>query len=112
MSSAISLLQGRATDGTRAGALPSELLRRRAGQRRQMLAVQAVSCSLVSMVLLGYCYAGTISIVIPSAYFLSGIGLLGFFVALSETHVNVRFGDDYLTLCHVAGHVALLPACF
>jgi diguanylate cyclase (GGDEF)-like protein len=107
MSSAISLLQGRATDGTRAGALPSELLRRRAGQRRQMLAVQAVSCSLVSMVLLVYCYAGTISIVIPSAYFLSGIGLIGFFVVLSETHINDRFDDHYLTIFQVGGHVAL-----
>src|SRR4051812_21831149 len=107
MSNAISLLQGRATDGTRAGILPSELLRRRAGQRRQMLAVQAVSCSLVSMVLLVYCYAGTISIVIPSAYLLSGIGLIAFFVVLSETHVNDRFEDHYLTIFQVGGHVAL-----
>jgi len=107
MSSAISLLRGRATDGMRAGGLPSELLRRRAGQRRQMLAVQAVSCSLVSMVLLVYCCAGTIPIVIPSAYFLSGIGLIGFFVALSETHINDRFDDHYLTIFQVGGHVAL-----
>ena len=107
MSSAISLLQGLATDGTRAGALPSELLRRRAGQRRQMLAVQAVSCSLVSIVLLVYCYAGTIPIVIPSAYFLSGLGLIGFFVVLSETHINDRFDDHYLTIFQVGGHVAL-----
>src|ERR1700716_1944587 len=103
MSSAISLLQGRAS----AGALPLELLRRRAGQRRQMLAVQAVSCSLLSMVLLVYSYAGTISIVIPSGYFLSGIGLIGFFVVLSETHVNDRFDDHYLTIFQVGGHVAL-----
>src|SRR5436305_10508922 len=107
MSSAISLLQGQATDGARAGALPSELLRRRVGQRRQMLAVQAVSCSLISMVLLVYCYAGTISIVVPSAYFLSGIGLIGFFIFLSETHINDRFEDHYLTLFQVGGHVAL-----
>jgi len=107
MSSAISLLRGRATDGMRAGGLPSELLRRRAGQRRQMLAVQAVSCSLVSMVLLVYCCAGTIPIVIPSAYFLSGIGLIGFFVVLSETHINDRFDDHYLTIFQVGGHVAL-----
>jgi diguanylate cyclase (GGDEF)-like protein len=107
MSSAISLLQGRSTDGMRAGGLPSELLKRRAGQRRQMLAVQAVSCSLVSMVLLVYCCAGTIPIVIPSAYFLSGIGLIGFFVVLSETHINDRFDDHYLTIFQVGGHVAL-----
>jgi diguanylate cyclase (GGDEF)-like protein len=103
MSSAISLLQGRIS----AGAVPLELLRRRAGQRRQMLAVQAVSCSLLSMVLVVYSYAGTISIVIPSSYFLSGIGLIGFFVVLSETHVNDRFDDHYLTIFQVGGHVAL-----
>jgi diguanylate cyclase (GGDEF)-like protein len=103
MSSAISLLQRRIS----AGAVPLELLRRRAGQRRQMLAVQAVSCSLLSMVLVVYSYAGTISIVIPSSYFLSGIGLIGFFVVLSETHVNDRFDDHYLTIFQVGGHVAL-----
>src|SRR5438270_7440565 len=87
--------------------LAGATLARRAGQRRQMLAVQAVSCSLISMVLLVYCYAGTISIVVPSAYFLSGIGLIGFFIFLSETHINDRFEDHYLTLFQVGGHVAL-----
>jgi diguanylate cyclase len=87
--------------------LPAGTLTRRVGQRRQMLGVQAVSCSLVSLVLLAYCYAGTIPIVVPSAYFLSGIGLIGFFVLLSETHVNDRFEDHYLTLFQVGGHVAL-----
>jgi diguanylate cyclase len=87
--------------------LPAGTLTRRVGQRRQMLGVQAVSCSLVSLVLLVYCYAGTIPIVVPSAYFLSGIGLIGFFVLLSETHVNDRFEDHYLTLFQVGGHVAL-----
>jgi diguanylate cyclase len=109
MSGAASSLQGHGSDGSLAlaGMLPLDLLRRRAGQRRQMLAVQAVSCSLVTLVLLVYCYAGTISIVIPSAYFLSGIGLIGFFVVLSEAHVNDRFEDHYLTIFQVGGHVAL-----
>jgi diguanylate cyclase len=80
---------------------------RRAGQRRQMLVVQAVSCSLITSILLVYCYAGTIPIVIPSAYFLSGIGLIGFFVVLSESHFNDRFEDHYLTIFQVSGHVAL-----
>ena len=57
--------------------------------------------------LLVYCCAGTIPIVIPSAYFLSGIGLIGFFVVLSETHINDRFDDHYLTIFQVGGHVAL-----
>jgi diguanylate cyclase (GGDEF)-like protein len=87
--------------------LPAGTLTRRVGQRRQMLCVQAVSCSLISLVLLVYCYAGTVSVVVPSAYFLSGIGLIAFFVLLSETHVNDRFEDHYLTLSQVGGHVAL-----
>jgi diguanylate cyclase len=95
--------------GTVAGAQlpPAETLMRRVGQRRQMLGVQAVSCSLISSVLLVYCCAGTISITVPSAYLLSGIGLIGFFLLLSETHINDRFEDHYLTLFQVGGHVAL-----
>jgi diguanylate cyclase (GGDEF)-like protein len=109
MSSAASLLQGQDSEGvlTHAAALPSDVLARRAGQRRQMLFVQAASCSLITLVLLVYCYDGTIPIAIPSAYFLSGIGLIGFFVVLSEAHVNDRFEDHYLTIFQVGGHVAL-----
>ena len=87
--------------------LPPELLTRRAGQRRQMLLVQAASCSLITSVLLVYCYAGTIPAIVPAAYFLSGIGLIGIFVALSETHVSDRFEDHYLTIFQVGGHIAL-----
>src|SRR5207237_4065343 len=43
----------------------------------------------------------------PAAYFLCGIGLIGFFVVLSATRVNDRFQDHYLTLFQVGGHVAL-----
>jgi diguanylate cyclase (GGDEF)-like protein len=109
MNSAASLLQGQGSDGALAltNGLPSDVATRRAGQRRQMLRVQAIGCSLVTVVLLVYCYAGTIPIVIPSAYFLSGIALIGFFVALSESHVNDRFEDHYLTLFQIGGHVAL-----
>jgi diguanylate cyclase len=109
MSSAASLLQGQASESAvaRATGLPSDLLRRRVGQRRQMLIVQAVSCSLITSVLLIYCYAGTVSIAIPSVYFLTGIGLIGFFVVLSEAHVNDRFEDHYLTIFQVGSHVAL-----
>ena len=109
MSSAASSLQGQDSGGalTLADGLPLDVLKRRAGQRRQMLAVQAVSCSLITLVLLIYCYAGTITIVIPAAYFVCGIALIGFFVVLSETHVNDRFEDHYLTIFQIGGHVAL-----
>ncbi|HEX9468036.1 MAG TPA: GGDEF domain-containing protein [Bradyrhizobium sp.] len=72
-----------------------------------MLGVEAVSYSLSTLVLLVYCYAGTISMVVPAAYFVSGITLVGFFVVLSESHVNDRFEDHYLTLFQVGSHVAL-----
>ncbi|WP_083218982.1 GGDEF domain-containing protein [Bradyrhizobium icense] len=109
MSSAASLLQGQGSNHATAyvDRLPPEILKRRAGQRRQMLAVQGVSYSLITLVLLVYCYAGTVPIIIPSAYFLSGIGLVSVFVVLSEAHFNDRFEDHYLTIFQVAGHVAL-----
>jgi diguanylate cyclase (GGDEF)-like protein len=109
MSSAASLLQGQDSDGALALAdrLPLDVLKRRVTQRRQMLAVQVVSCSLITLVLLVYHYAGTIPILVPSAYFLSSIALIGFFVALSETRVNDRFEDHYLTIFQLSGHVAL-----
>jgi VIT1/CCC1 family predicted Fe2+/Mn2+ transporter len=90
MSNAASLLQGQGTDGTHAlvGRLTPDVLRRRVGQRRQMLAVQAVSYSLGALVLLIYSYSGTVPVIIPSTYFLCGLTLTGFFAVLSEAHVN------------------------
>ena len=76
-----------------------------------MLAVQGVSYALITTVLLVYCYAGTISMIFPSTYFLSGIGLVSTFVVLSEAHFNDRFEDHYLTIFQVGGHVAL-QLCF
>jgi diguanylate cyclase len=109
MSSAASLLQGQGSDGALApaDAIPLDVLKRRVGHRRQMLAVQAVSCSLITLVLLVYLYAGTIPTVIPSAYFLSSMALIGFFVVLSESRTNDRFEDHYLTIFQVSGHVGL-----
>jgi diguanylate cyclase (GGDEF)-like protein len=109
MGSAASSLHDQGSGGALAlaQALPVEVLKRRASQRREMLAVQAVSCSLSTLALLVYCYAGTVTIVIPSAYFASGIALIGFFFVLSETNVNDRFADHYLTLFQIGGHVAL-----
>jgi diguanylate cyclase len=107
MNSAASLLQGQRSGGASAHGLPSEVLRRRVLQRRQMLGVQAVSYSLVVLVLVVYSYAGTISLIIPAAYFLTGIGLIGFFAVLSEIHFNERFEDHYLTVFQISGHVAI-----
>jgi diguanylate cyclase len=109
MTNAASSLLGRSTDRApaRADVLPLKLLKRRVAYRRQMLAVQVVSCLLTTLVLLVYCYAGTVSIVIPSAYFLCGVGLIGFFIVLSEAHFNDRFEDHYLTIFQVGSQIAL-----
>jgi diguanylate cyclase (GGDEF)-like protein len=111
MSGAASLLQGQASPTLAAGRLSRHVLERRVAQRRQILIVQAISYSLITTVLLVYCYAGTISMAVPSVYFLSGIALIGFFVVLSETHINDRLEDHYLTIFQIGGHVAL-QLCF
>ena len=105
------MLQGQ---GTHRGALlllPPDVLRRRVAQRRHMLCVEAVSYALITFVLLVYCYAGTIPPIIPAAYFIFGVGLVGIFVVLSEAGFNDRFHDHYLTGFQIAGHVAL-QLCF
>jgi diguanylate cyclase (GGDEF)-like protein len=109
MSGVASTLQGQGTDGTPAldSGLTPELLRRRVGQRRQILAVQVASYSLGALVLLVYAYSGTVPIIIPSSYFLCGLTLTGFFIVLSETHFNDRFEDHYLTIFQICGNVAL-----
>jgi diguanylate cyclase (GGDEF)-like protein len=109
MIGAASLLQGQGSDGalTPADRLPSDLLKRRVGQRRQMLAIQAVSYSLGALVLLIYSYSGTVPVIIPSTYFLCGLTVTGFFAVLSEAHVNDRFEDHYLTIFQIACNVAL-----
>jgi diguanylate cyclase (GGDEF)-like protein len=101
-------------DGLRSGRtlapareLTSDVLKRRASRRRQMLSIQAASYVLNSAVLLIYAYAGTLSIVTPSAYFLSGMMVTGFFTVLSETHVNDRFEDHYLTIFQIGVNIAL-----
>lgn len=85
----------------------SAVVARRVGQRRQMHAVQAVSYLLGASTLLVYSYAGTISILIPSVYFLCGLTTIGFFSVLSETNVSDRFEDHYLTASQVGAHVAI-----
>ena len=108
MSGAASSLQGQNGGAVGlAGALPSDVLQRRVGQRRQMLAVHTVSYTLLALVLSVYCYAGTIPIAIPLAYFLSGTAVIAIFVVLSESHVNDRYDDHYLTIYQIGSHVAL-----
>ena len=85
----------------------AKVLLRRARQRRQMHAVQVVSYSLGASVLWLYSYAGTISIIVPSAYFLCGLTVIGFFAVLSETNFSDKFEDHYLTVFQVVSHVVI-----
>jgi diguanylate cyclase (GGDEF)-like protein len=80
---------------------------RRARQRRQMYLIHASSYSLGALDLLLYTYAGTVSISVPSAFWVSGLVLIGIFVVLSEIGFNDRFDDHYLTAFQVSGHLAL-----
>jgi diguanylate cyclase len=109
MISAASLLQGQASGGTvaLAGELPLDMLKRRVADRRHTYAVQTVSYALGAAALLIYAHAGTIPVLIPSAFFLSGVTLIGIFAALSETRISDRFEDHYPTVFQVAGHVVI-----
>ena len=109
MSSLAPSLEGRTSDGALGVTteLTTAVLRRRVGRRRQMLGIQAASYGLNSLVLLIYAYAGTLPITVPSIYFLSGIALQGLFAVLSETHVNDRFEDHYLTIYQIGANIAL-----
>jgi diguanylate cyclase (GGDEF)-like protein len=109
MSSIAPSLEGQRSDSKLAPgkALTADVLKRRVARRRQMLTIQAASYALNSLVLLIYAYAGTLSIAVPSSYFLSGIMLTGFFAALSETNVNDRFEDHYLTIFQIGANIVL-----
>ncbi len=85
----------------------SATLLRRVRQRRHTLAIQAVSYALGAAVLLLYAHLGTISTFVPAAFFLSGVTLIGIFAVLSETHINDRFEDHFLTVYQVGTHVVI-----
>jgi diguanylate cyclase len=82
-------------------------LLRRARQRRRTLAIQVVSYALGAAALLVYAFAGTISLFIPTTFFLCGTTVIGVFAVLSETHVNDRFDDHFLTVFQVGAHVVI-----
>lgn len=78
--------------------LSSEVLRRRAGQRRKMLLMQIVSY-LVDALLLGlFVWTGTTSAWIAVSFVVCGLTLSCTWLALSELHFNDRFRDHYLVV--------------
>ena len=82
-------------------------LLRRVRQRRHTLAIQVVSYALGAAALLVYAFAGTVSLFIPATFFLCGTTVIGVFAVLSETHVNDRFDDHFLTVFQVGAHVVI-----
>lgn len=84
-----------------------EVRARRARQRRQMYIGQVASYSLSASVLLLYAYDGTISIGVPSLFWLGGLLIIGTFTVLSEAGFGDRFEDHYLTVYQISAHMAL-----
>jgi diguanylate cyclase len=109
MIGAASLLQGQGSGGTVALAStpPLEEGKRHVAHRRHTFVVQVASYGLGAAGLLIYVYAGTIPLLVPSAFFLCGVTLIGIFAVLSETRISDRFEDHYLTVFQVVGHVAI-----
>lgn len=65
----------------------SATLLRRVRQRRHTLAIQVVSYALGAAVLLLYAHAGTISMFVPAAFFLSGVTLIGIFESTTASRI-------------------------
>jgi diguanylate cyclase (GGDEF)-like protein len=109
MISAASSLQGQSSGSTavRANTLPSDLPKPQIVSRRPTYAAQVAGYALNALVLLLYAYAGSIDMIIPAAFFFSGVSLIGVFALLSEAGVNEHFEDHYLTIFQVVAHVAL-----
>src|ERR1700687_714919 len=80
---------------------------RRLMQRREMLVLQAASYAAGDIIIWVYAYAGTISIIIPSMFFLCGVGLTGLFYVLSEMNVGDRFNDHFLTSYQAAANILM-----
>ena len=84
-----------------------EVRARRARQRRQMYIGQVASYSLGASVLLLYAYDGTISMGVPSLFWLGGLLIIGTFTVLSEAGFGDLFEDHYLTVYQISAHMAL-----
>ena len=72
-----------------------------------MLVLQAASYAAGDIIVWVYAYAGTISIIIPSMFFLCGVGLTGLFYVLSEMKVGDRFDDHFLTSYQAAANIVM-----
>lgn len=94
--------------GAVAGELTPDILARRAGQRRKMLAMVGASYIVDALVLLVYAYAGTTSFTTALAYLTSGLLSVALFLVLSETKVNDRFKEHHLVMQQTGVGLAIM----
>ena len=95
-------------DGASAKAVASGIhYPRRLMQRREMLVLQGASYAAGDIIIWVYAYAGTISTVIPSMFFVCGLGLTALFFVLSEMHISDRFQDHFLTSYQAAANITM-----
>src|SRR5689334_10905940 len=90
-----------------AGGLTADVLARRATQRRQMLFLAGSSYAIDAVLLFLYHLVGVTPLSTAIGYLATGIGATASFLWLSETHVNDRFKDHYLTTLQNAVGVAI-----
>jgi diguanylate cyclase (GGDEF)-like protein len=100
-------VQGLGDAALHADYLAPDQSQRRALSRRQTYAAQLAGYGLGTMVLLLYVHAGTITLAIPSAYFVAGASLVGMSACLSQTRLNDRLRDHFVAVAQVIAHVAL-----
>ena len=85
-----------------ADAPASDMLPRRAVQRRQILVITALSYFIDALVLSIYAFAGTTSITTPPIFLVCALLSVTCFVILSDAHFNDRFKDHYLVLQQIS----------
>jgi diguanylate cyclase len=88
-------------------AFEKKAVRKRARLRRQMYLAQAISYGLDSLILFFYHLAGTTPASTPLVYLLAGATWSALTLVLSESHVNDRFEDHYLTVPQSIGAITI-----
>lgn len=76
----------------------SDVSRRRAAQRRQMLGLVGASYIIDAFVLLIYAHAGTVPVTLGPVYAACGLLTTTFFIVLSEAKINDRYKDHYFVV--------------
>lgn len=87
-----------------------DVLKRRATQRRQLLAITALSYLTDTVVLVLYAYAGTTSLTTPLVFLVCALLTVTCFAILSDAHFNDRFKDHYLVLQQMSVSFLLMLA--